>query len=526
MPTLGSVLKVVAPTAVNVGTNYLANRGLKNATNTVTSGANAAQAKIDAATLAAQKRQDEALKQQQGLYNTTTTNQQPYQQTGLLANTQYQGLLTNPTKFDPETVMQEPGYQFGLAQTQKAVDRQGMGVFNGKQVAAKDRAVLNYATAKYDDAFNRFMQTQQRQDNLIKGGIDIGQGANAAVQSAGTTLGQAYGHNADANAQYGINGAEDAASLELAKANAAATNGVLASNNNSNTIGKVLDAAPGILKTVAPGVAAKLGIGAATGAGTTAATSAGLSAAVGAGGPAAATGAAATAIPGGAAALEPGAAAATASGGGLGSTLAALATNPITIGIAGALAVGAVWLKSQAHWEANTAVKDFENPFHEKTLAPFAAEWDKAIKSGTMTADAGPSIARSVHPELPGLYGRDSELGRPEVEGQEEGRGSEHLQSLQNDRSTTNSAYAVGPRRTATGGINANPADRLILSSPTRKARLVRFRGREGQSYSRRSPAQSGRKRGQHRAHEAGARRRSRKVPQGDPSPAGAIPRR
>ncbi len=76
-------------------------------------------------------------------------------------------------------------------------------------------------------------------------------------------------------------------------------------------------------------------------------------------------------------------------GGGFGTTLTALASNPVTWAVAGALAAGAIWLKSQAHWEANTAVKDFENPFHENSLAPFAAQWDAAIKSGRMNRQQG-----------------------------------------------------------------------------------------------------------------------------------------
>lgn len=59
-------------------------------------------------------------------------------------------------------------------------------------------------------------------------------------------------------------------------------------------------------------------------------------------------------------------------------TLGALATNPLTIGAA-AVGLGvAGWLKSQAHWEANSIVKDFENPFLNEFLAPL----NQAIGSG------------------------------------------------------------------------------------------------------------------------------------------------
>lgn len=62
-----------------------------------------------------------------------------------------------------------------------------------------------------------------------------------------------------------------------------------------------------------------------------------------------------------------------------------LASNPITVGVAGALAAGTAWLKSQAHWEANDVVKNFQEPYDKKFLTPFAAQWDSAIKSGQLT---------------------------------------------------------------------------------------------------------------------------------------------
>ncbi len=74
-------------------------------------------------------------------------------------------------------------------------------------------------------------------------------------------------------------------------------------------------------------------------------------------------------------------------GGGLVTTHGALIgmmTNPITIGVAGALVAGALWLKSQAHFEANTMVKDFEQPFAKNVLAPFATEFDTALNSGNL----------------------------------------------------------------------------------------------------------------------------------------------
>jgi hypothetical protein len=88
---------------------------------------------------------------------------------------------------------------------------------------------------------------------------------------------------------------------------------------------------------------------------------------------------------GGGTAADAAAAGAAAGGGSLGSTITGFLTNPVTIGVGAALAAGAMWLKSQAHWEANTMVKDFENPFHYDYLAPFVTEFNKTLQSGQMS---------------------------------------------------------------------------------------------------------------------------------------------
>ncbi len=106
------------------------------------------------------------------------------------------------------------------------------------------------------------------------------------------------------------------------------------------------------------------------------------------------TGAGAGTAAGGAAAGEAGAAAteagaSTAAGGGLGSTLAALATNPVTWAVAGAIAAGIIWHKSQVHPQASEFVAKFQDPFvNDKGtghLNQIVDQFDKAYASGQMT---------------------------------------------------------------------------------------------------------------------------------------------
>lgn len=86
----------------------------------------------------------------------------------------------------------------------------------------------------------------------------------------------------------------------------------------------------------------------------------------------------------GAAATEAGAT--TAAGGGLGSSLAALATNPVTWAVAGAIAAAIIWKKSQVHPTADTFVQGYQNPFGQH-LGSVVDEFDKAFAGGQMTKE-------------------------------------------------------------------------------------------------------------------------------------------
>lgn len=72
-------------------------------------------------------------------------------------------------------------------------------------------------------------------------------------------------------------------------------------------------------------------------------------------------------------------------GGGFGGTMTGLLTNPITIGAGAAAAGGAAWLKSQAHWEANDVVKNLQNPYHQKVLAPLSS----GVANGSISPQQG-----------------------------------------------------------------------------------------------------------------------------------------
>jgi hypothetical protein len=64
----------------------------------------------------------------------------------------------------------------------------------------------------------------------------------------------------------------------------------------------------------------------------------------------------------------------------LGSAMVALATNPITWAVAGAIGIGYLWWRSQAHHQADEWVQGFQNPF-DKTMGSI----DDHIVSGAIT---------------------------------------------------------------------------------------------------------------------------------------------
>jgi TP901 family phage tail tape measure protein len=90
-----------------------------------------------------------------------------------------------------------------------------------------------------------------------------------------------------------------------------------------------------------------------------------------------------------------GGAAAGGAGGGLGGAVGGLMTNPWTIAIGAGIAGVTAWLKSQAHHEANTLVKNIENPFWQAwgQILPTDNAADLAAMDPTRAAEIGGNLA-------------------------------------------------------------------------------------------------------------------------------------
>lgn len=126
---------------------------------------------------------------------------------GLSGNTEAPGYNTFGKAPTAQEVMAEPGYQFGLTEGQKALDRQaaarGM-AYSGAQLKAASRFGNDYATGQYGNAFARNRQVQNDTYNQLVGLSNMGQTSANNTATAGnqyaTQAGGALWAGAGANA--------------------------------------------------------------------------------------------------------------------------------------------------------------------------------------------------------------------------------------------------------------------------------------------------------------------------------------
>jgi len=134
----------------------------------------------------------------------------PYQQVGLGANRQIQNDLANGTlggSFMPTDLSSDPGYQFRLAQAAQARDRLQSArgnIFSGQALKEADRQTQGLAAQEYQDAYNRWLQTQQNRYNILSGQQRVGLGAaggqndlsmDLGLMTAASTLGRQQSEN-------------------------------------------------------------------------------------------------------------------------------------------------------------------------------------------------------------------------------------------------------------------------------------------------------------------------------------------
>lgn len=154
---------------------------------------------------------DRATELQQEQYDAAVARNKPFYEGGLKA---YDALLTrlglsgDPTaagygsltgRLTPEQVMAEPGYQFGLSEGQKAIDRQ-MGAngmrYSGAAIKAAGRYANDYATGQFNNAFGRLRNMQADEYGRIMDIAGVGQASANNTTAAGTRYADMAGQNA------------------------------------------------------------------------------------------------------------------------------------------------------------------------------------------------------------------------------------------------------------------------------------------------------------------------------------------
>lgn len=95
-------------------------------------------------------------------------------------------------------VQNEAGYQFGLQQGQSGLNKQlaARGMLNsGAALKAASRYANDYATTKYDNAYNRALSNRNQQLNALQSVAGLGQTGANTIGAAGTN----YANNVSSN---------------------------------------------------------------------------------------------------------------------------------------------------------------------------------------------------------------------------------------------------------------------------------------------------------------------------------------
>lgn len=134
-------------------------------------------------------------------YDTTRADYAPWRETGANALAQLAADINKPVT--AETVMQDPGYQFGLEQGQRALSQRIAGAggrVSGQAIKAAGRYGTDYASSGYNAAYSRNSDRLNRLAALANVGQTATAGTAQAGQFATSNIGNAYSRQGDATA--------------------------------------------------------------------------------------------------------------------------------------------------------------------------------------------------------------------------------------------------------------------------------------------------------------------------------------
>lgn len=139
-------------------------------------------------------------------YDQTRADQRPYMLAGRDALAQFQSGIDTP--LDASGVQMDPGYAFARGQGQEAIDRMSAasgGRLSGASLKAASQYNTDYATTKYDGAYNRLNQARGDRLNRLAALAGIGQTSTQQTGANGLSMAQGLGAFGNSSAQ-GISG--------------------------------------------------------------------------------------------------------------------------------------------------------------------------------------------------------------------------------------------------------------------------------------------------------------------------------
>jgi hypothetical protein len=141
------------------------------------------------------------------MFDVTNENLRPYREQGQLTLKDLMTRMPELTRsYTAEDFNQgiDPGYQFRLAQGQKALENQynrGGGLISGNVMQGMQDYTQGQASQEFGAAFGRNAATQTNIFNRLKGIADMGLGATGTTAEAATRTGESMGSAAIAGGQ-------------------------------------------------------------------------------------------------------------------------------------------------------------------------------------------------------------------------------------------------------------------------------------------------------------------------------------
>lgn len=130
----------------------------------------------------------EATALQKHMYNTTRKDLSQYRDIGSTAGNEISANMPELTRsFTASDFVKDPGYDFRMAEGQKALERSAAargGLMGGAAGKAMARYGQDYASNEYQNVYNRFNNDRDQRFNKLSGLLTVGQNAAAQTGSA------------------------------------------------------------------------------------------------------------------------------------------------------------------------------------------------------------------------------------------------------------------------------------------------------------------------------------------------------